>query len=162
VNGEWPLYVSLYAGQGQLLGWLTFTNSGQENVGGDVDWIKNAITGAGFYPNGFNFDLHVTGSVYNPAASPLINFANGMLVLTGGNLPSAVTNTVTVAGASATGANKLSLKLSAANGTFKGSVPDPPGKPISFSGVFLQNQNFGSGYFLGTTQSGRVFFAPAD
>jgi Subtilase family len=162
VNGNWPLYVSLYAGQGQILGWLSFTNSGGENPDGDVDWLKNAITGAKFYPNGFNFGLHTTGSIYNPAASPLINFANGMVVLTGGNLPNAVTNAVTVAGTSATGANKFSLKLSTANGTFKGSAPNPPGKPISFNGVFLQNQNFGSGYFLGTNQSGRVFFALAN
>ncbi|HWD91106.1 MAG TPA: S8 family serine peptidase [Verrucomicrobiae bacterium] len=162
VNGQWPLYASLYAGQGQLLGWLTFTNSGSENPGGDIDWIKNAIPGAKFYPNGFNFDFHALGSIYNPGAAPLIGFENGVVILTGGNLPNAITNNVTVAGTSATGANGLTLKLSSATGTFKGSFANPPGKPISFSGAFLQNQNFGSGYFLGTDQSGKVFFGPAN
>jgi hypothetical protein len=28
--------------------------------------------------------------------------------------------------------------------------------------VFLQNQDFGSGYFLGTGNSGSVFFGPAN
>jgi hypothetical protein len=32
---------------------------------------------------------------------------------------------------------------------------------IPFSGVILQKQNFGSGYFPGTNQSGKVFFGPA-
>ena len=162
VKGNWPLYISLYSGQGQLLGWLTFTNSGPENLGGDVDWIKNAITGAKFYPNGFNFNLQTIGSIYNPAASPLVGFANGRIVLTGGGLSNAITNNVTVAGASATGPNKLTLKLSPATGMFKGSIPNPPGKPVSINGAFLQNQNVGSGYFLGTDQSGRVFFEPAN
>jgi hypothetical protein len=57
----------------------------------------------------------------------------------------------------------LSLKLTPAKGTFKGSSAIPPGKgKISFSGVFLRNQNFGSGYFLQNGQSGRVFFGPAN
>jgi hypothetical protein len=162
-NGEWPLYASLYRGQGQLLGWLLFTNSGQKNVVGDVSWIKAAVPSAKFYPNGFDLDLQSIGSIYNPAAAPLIGFTSGVITLTGGNLASDITENVSVTGASVIATNKLSLKLSASKGTFKGSTPNPPAKAsISFNGVFLQNQNFGSGYFLGTNQSGRIFFGPAD
>jgi hypothetical protein len=163
VNGDWPLYVSLYAGQGQILGWLSLTNSGVENVGGDVSWIKAAMPTAKFYPSGFDFDTHATGSSYNSAAVPLINFTSGVVILTGGNLSDGITSGVTVNGISVTSTNKLTLKLSAAKGTFKGTVANPPGKAvIPFSGVYLQNQNFGSGYFLGTNQSGRVFFGPGN
>jgi hypothetical protein len=162
-NGQWPFYVSLYKGSGQVLGWLTVTNSGLENVGGDVNWIKAAIPTAKFYPNGFDFHTHATGSIYNSASAPLINFSSGMVILTGGNLPNAITNFVTINGTSATGANSTSLNLSASKGTFKGSVANPFAKgKISFSGTFLQNQNFGSGFFLGTSESGRVFFGPAN
>ena len=161
-NGQWPFYVSLYAGQGQILGWLTVTTSGPENVGGDVSWIKPAIPNAKFYPGGFNFNTHATGSIYNGAASPLINFSNGVIVLAGGNLVGPITNAVTVNGTSASGSG-ISLSLNAPKGTFKGSAANPPSKgKISFSGVFLQNQNFGSGFFLGTSQSSRVFFGPAN
>jgi hypothetical protein len=162
-NGEWPLYASLYGGQGQLLGWLAFTNSGQENIGGDVNWITAAIPRGKFYTNGFDIELPATGSVYNPALTPLIGFTSGVVVLSGGNLPNDITDNVSVIGAGVTSTNKLSLKLNAASGTFKGSIANPVQKgSISFSGVFLQNQDFGSGYFLGTNQSGRVFFGPAN
>ena len=158
-NGQWPLYVSLYGGQGQIFGWLLVTNSGPESVGGDVNWIKPTSGAAQFYPDGFNFTTHARGSIYNSATPP--GFANGMIILIGGDLANGITNSVTVNGTSITGANKLSVKLSA-KGTFKGSVPNPPGKPIPVNGVFLQNQGFGSGYFLGTDQSSRVFLGPAD
>lgn len=156
VTAEWPLYVSLYGGQGQILGWLSFTNSG---LSGDVSWIKGAMPTAKFYSSGFDFDTQATGSIYNSKAVPLIDFTSGVVILTGGNLSSAITSGLTVNGAAVTGTNKLSFKLSASKGSFNGSVPNPPNKTgIPFSGVFLQNQNFGSGYFLGTNQSGRVFF----
>lgn len=157
VNGQWPFYASLYAGQGQVLGWLTFTNSA---ISGDVNWIKNA-TGAGLYPNGFDTDLPVLGSIYNASAAPLIGFATGVVIFTDGDLPAALTNNVTVNGTSATGDNSLTLKLSSKNGMFHGTAVSPfDGTKILFNGVFLQNQDFGSGYFLGADQSGGVFFGP--
>ncbi|HXS68765.1 MAG TPA: S8 family serine peptidase, partial [Candidatus Polarisedimenticolia bacterium] len=158
-NGQWPFYVSLYGGQGQILGWLLVTNSGSENAGGDVNWIKPASETSKFYPGGFNFTTHATGSLFD--SSVPISFVNGEILLSGGDLADAILNPVTVSGSSATGANKLSLKLSA-TGAFKGSVPNPPGKPIPINGVFLQSRQFGSGYFLGTDQSSRVFFGPAE
>ena len=156
VTAEWPLYLSLYAGQGQILGWLSFTNLG---LSGDVSWIKMAMPAAKVYPGGFNFDTHAIGSIYNSAAVPLIDFTSGVVILTGGNLPADIASGVTVNGATVTSTNKLIFKLSASKGTFSGTVPNPPGKAgIPFSGVFLQNQNFGSGFFLGTNQIGIVFF----
>jgi hypothetical protein len=53
--------------------------------------------------------------------------------------------------------NKLTLSFTQSSGLFKGNLrtADHP-KSISFSGVVLQNQTNGSGYFLGTNQSGRI------
>jgi hypothetical protein len=69
---------------------------------------------------------------------------------------------VSINGPSATGAN-ATFSLSASKGTSKGTLVNPPSKSkIPFNGVFLQNQDFGSGYFLGTSQSGRVYFGPAN
>lgn len=159
VNGDWALYDAVSGGQEQILGWLTFNPVAQESVGGTVNWAK-AVPGAKFYPNGFSYDTHATGSIYRSSASPF-GFNSGIVLLTGGNLAGPLDFGITVSGATVTSTNGLSLKFSAAKGTFKGSAPNPPNKTgIIFNGVFLQNQDFGSGYFLGTSQSGRVYFGP--
>ena len=154
-NGQWPLYVSLYGGQGQLLGWLTFTNGGLE---GDVNWIKNPMPTAKFYPAGFDFDSHAVGSIYN-ATNPLLSFSSGVLVL---NLLGPSTNDITINGNKATGAN-VTFSLSPSKGTFKGIFTTSPiQSKIPFSGVLLQNQNTGAGYFLEGGRSGSVFIGPAN
>ena len=51
--------------------------------------------------------------------------------------------------------NPVTLAFNSASGLFKGTVINPAtGKPIAVNGVVLQNQNFGAGFFLGTTESG--------
>jgi len=156
-NGQWPLYVSLYGGQGQLFGWLTFANGA---VDGNVNWIKNP-TKAKFYPAGFAFDTYAVGSQFH-AANPLLDFSSRMLILSGANLPDPLTNLVTLSGTTVTGPN-VSLNLNAAKGTFKGSFVNPPAKgKIPLNGVLLQNQDSASGYFLGAGQSGTVFLGPAN
>jgi hypothetical protein len=55
------------------------------------------------------------------------------------------------------GNNKLSVTFAKPNGMFNGIVTVPEtGKTKPFKGAVLQNQGIGSGYFLGTNQSGRV------
>jgi len=56
-----------------------------------------------------------------------------------------------------TSLNSLSVTLSLPSGTFKGSFYDTGVvRSVSFSGVLLQKSTSGSGFFLGTNQSGRV------
>lgn len=163
-SGEYPLYASLYRGQGQLLGWLLFTNSVPATLGGNVDWIKSATAGGKLYTGGFNFETAAAGSFYNPKAAPLIGFSSGVVILSGGNLAQNITNLVNVTNGTTvvnTSTNKLTLKLSASKGTFSGSVADPTtGATRTFSGVFLQSEDEGLGYSLGTNQSSGVFFGP--
>jgi hypothetical protein len=51
----------------------------------------------------------------------------------------------------------MTLSISKSSGMFSGSVLPPDSrKAISFKGALLQNQKVGSGFFLGTNESGRV------
>jgi len=163
-DGEWPLYLSLYSGQGQVFGWLAFAGTVEQNPGGLFNWIKLANSKAKLYRAGFEIETNAIGSYYNPSLVPVTTFGNGVVVLAGGNLVSGIVDGVTVSSnnkvTSSTG-SKLKLTLKPAQGSFSGSVPDTrTGKKVKFNGVILQSQGFGSGYFLGSTESGYVYFGP--
>ncbi len=163
-DGRWPLYISLYKGQGQLLGWLNFENPNGEDLSGSVSWIKPANAKAKYYPAGFNLTVPANGSAYNSLASPLLNFSSGVVTFSGGNLTENIVCAVTLETNNKVidlSSNGLKLSLKSPQGLFKGSVVDPAtGKPIRFNGVLLQEQNFGAGFFLGTDLSGQVLFGP--
>jgi len=84
------------------------------------------------------------------------------LVFSGGNLTPAFTNIITLSERNKVGNlsdNKLSMSISTSSGLFGGSVVDPAtGKPSSFKGALLQNQNGGAGFLAGTNRSARVTF----
>jgi hypothetical protein len=160
VTGQWPFYAPLYSGGGSIFGWLTFSNG---VIGGTVDWFKPS--GGTLYPAGFvTRDTQVAGSVYQfTSGVPVLDFTSGQLWLANGNLTGSFTNEITLDSASkATSTNAtLKMAISTATGSFKGTVADPAGgKSISFTGVVLQKQNFGGGFFVGTNQTGRVFLGP--
>ena len=154
-QGSWPLYISVYGGKGSIIGWLSFTNNG---INGQADWFKLPQTTARFYPGGFTNSIEVIGSTYSYTNNlPILGFTNGQLLLTNGNLPQSITNQVETTDS---GTNKLTFRTS--SGLFKGSVMNPEtGQPISVSGIVLQNQNVGAGFFLGTNESGSVILSPS-
>lgn len=162
-NGFWPLFIPLYKGQGHLLSWQTIADVGDKDVGGDYNWIK-LPSFARFYPDGFNFTTNAYGSRFNAAMMPLTGFSEVLVELTGGNLPGSIGRDVLLSSQNkitVLGTNKVSLTFNKSVGSFKGSVPHPvSGKAVKFTGVVLQKQGFGSGYFLGTNQSGRVLIRP--
>jgi hypothetical protein len=161
-QGQWPLYASPYSGNGLILGWITLTNELANDIDGLVTWIKLAQASK-LYPGGFTNQTEVIGSLYLFTNNvPVLNFSTGQVSLVNGNLAADITNQVVLeTNNKVTGTNKLSLTLTSSSGLFKGSVPDPvTGKTISFNGVVLQKQDFGSGFFLGTNQTGRIFFGP--
>jgi len=92
----------------------------------------------------------------------VLNFTTGRVWLANGNLSQSFTNQIVLGNNNkVTDTNKLSLSIMTKSGLFKGSALSPDtGKPISFSGVVLEKQGFGSGFFLGTNQAGRVYFGP--
>jgi hypothetical protein len=164
-QAECPFYVSLYNGKGSIFGWFIFTNNGITNGLIPTSWFKLAQSTSKLYPNGFTNDAIVTGSLYTNNLSNL-GFTSSQLSLTlaNGNLPQSLSDQLTLASITATDPdnkkNKLTFK--AASGLFTGSVINTnTGKPILVSGVVLQNQNVGAGYFLNSPESGNVLLSPA-
>ena len=158
-QGFWPLYVSLYSGGGEFIGWLTFSNSAAADLTGMVTWIKPNQKTSKLYPAGFTWQTIVIGSHYGYTnGHPILGFTNADVVLSGGNLSSPIENTTTVAAnGKMTGTNHLSLTVNTANGVFTGSIVNPATKKtISISGVVLEKQTMAVGHFVGTNQSGSV------
>jgi hypothetical protein len=164
-DAVWPLYVPLYGGQGLLWSFISFTNSVQGDLGGDLTWVKTNVAKAKFYPDGFIVETNAWGSSYqNPGAgqNPL-NLASANLILTGGGLSQPVSNSVAFTGNRGTSSSggRLSLTFNPGVGTFSGRVAGQGlPKPIVYNGVALQVSNYASGFFLGTSQSGRVTVSP--
>jgi len=162
-EGQWALYVPLYSGQGSLLGWLTFTNQADRDLGGLLNWIKPARAATNLYPAGFTNQTDAFGSRYvftNGVRA--LNLTNGVLILENGNLPASLTNEFTLrTNNAAAGTCGLTLTITNATGLFQGSLTNPAtGKIIKVSGAVLQKANAGYGTFLGTNQSGSVFLGP--
>jgi hypothetical protein len=164
-EGDWPLYVSLYAGKGAVLSWMTFTNQVSSDINGAVVWIKQANPAAAQYPAGFISDTKAVGSLYvaPTGGNKAINLSSASVRFTGGNLPADFSNTVSVnAGSSVVNLspNALTLTISPTLGSFTGQVAEPgTGVVHPFSGVVLQKQNAGFGFLQGSTSSSRVTFA---
>jgi hypothetical protein len=136
-------------------------------VNGWVSWIKRAAPGATFYPLGFTNLSWAEGARYTPptnATTRVIQVTNGVVIFDGGNLSEPFTNLVRLTPTNRVindSANSMTLSLTLSNGTFSGSVKVPgTTRTNAFKGALLQDQDSGSGYFLGTNQSGHVFFGP--
>jgi len=163
-DGQWPLYVSLYGGRGQLLGWVDFTNAAQSDLSGNLNWFKEPIANVRSYPSGFDITPALEGSRFTPGTilAPVLDFTSGILVLSGGNLSTGVTNYISVgAYERLTGTNRLVMSITPSTGLFRGNAPNPlGGLPLIFDGVFLSKENYGAGYFLDSYLSGEVYFGP--
>ena len=165
-DGEWPLYMSLYGGQGSVWAWLDFdTNQPIFQISGWLSWIKPPRNGAAYYPPGFTNFVTALGSRYTGpinATTRVIALTNGIVIFDGGNLTAPFTNVVTLTSTNRVingSPNSLSLSLTRSNGLFSGSVKVPgTTRTNTFKGVLIQGLDSGYGYFLGTNQSGSVFF----
>jgi hypothetical protein len=58
-SGDWPLFISLYGRQGEIIGWLNFSGSG---FSGQPTWIKESNPKSKSFPNGFVLTPAVSGS----------------------------------------------------------------------------------------------------
>jgi hypothetical protein len=159
-TGDWPLYGSLYAGQGAIVGWIHFADAPGTDLAGAVSWIKPP--GDVYYPNGFDLETTLVGSRY---AAPILNLSNAVLSVTGGNLISACTNQLSVSTLGRVvnaGPEQMVMSVTPSGGLFTGKLyPPDTATAIRFKGALLQKSGFGSGFFLGTNQSGKVLLQPA-
>jgi hypothetical protein len=167
-SGQWPLYVSLYAGGGSVLGWLQFADNPSNDVSGELNWIRPPIKTSKLYPGGFGMPSAAVGSLYVAPVGKdtrVLALTNGMDTLSGGNLSENSTNAVTLGFSSKVvnaGSNKLTMIFALPSGLFTGTLVEAgTTRHITYSGVVLQKANYGCGYFLGTNQSGSVLFSPA-
>ena len=58
-SGAWPLFISLYHQQGEIMGWLNFNNNA---ISGTTTWIKQPNNKNKDFPNGFDLNSNATGS----------------------------------------------------------------------------------------------------
>jgi hypothetical protein len=166
-QGFWPMFASVYGGQGGVIGWEQFASSLPPHFGGQSLWFKPAGAGPRYYPQGFTNEVEASGALYTRprgAAVLPLNNGQGSLIFSGGGLHAAFTNTVTLDlhnRVTSPSNPALKFKLNAASGLFSGSVSSPPLGLFFFQGALLENGNFGAGSFLGPVQSGEVYLGPA-
>ena len=159
---KWPLYVSIYKGNGSLLSRVAFTDKISSSLEGELNWIKGGSFTSGFYPKGFTNEISVTGSIYQAPINQTwgLNFGTGQVGLERGNIGAFLFHNVTIGPnhvvvASDGPINGLNLKCTLASGLLKGSFIHPAtGKKTPINGVILQKQNNARGFFLGTNESG--------
>ena len=166
-QGIWPLYVSSYKGQGMLLGWMTFSNEVSSDLSGTIYWLKLPQPTAKLYRPGFGFPegIQAVGSLYSLTnGTPLLNLpSGGSAILQQGNPVQSFTNNFTLgADNKVVSANGLTVTISLASGSFKGTALNPANNvKVPITGVLLQKQNAAYGLFLGTNgESGSVYLGP--
>lgn len=159
-DGFFPLYAS--PSNQAVLGWVHFTNAPQRELTGDLVWMRaGSVNGVcdGSFTNG----IELVASGYTPPAYKQrgIFITNGTIILNEGNLPNPITNQLIISDANkfkliTTNGSMKSLAFAPASGLLKATFvhPDKPGKPTPVSGIYLQNQNYGGGFFVGTNQTG--------
>ena len=165
-DGHWPFYAAYPAppagNGGAVVGWLTFSNRLASALGGTLYWFRPAGKTPAFYQGGFtNLAVPVSGSAYNPNATPLLALSSDQVTLDGGNLPFAITNQITLSPSvtvtvAPPNTNKLALTINKSTGAISGTIANPsnPKQTFKISGVLVQNQPSAVGYFLGTNESG--------
>ena len=164
--GHWPFFQTLYAKGGSVLGWISFADRMEDDLRGDLSWIKPVFTKSPIYSNGFLYRATASGSRYRPSTGPLdpvLNLTNATLGFTGGNLIEAFTNQVVLTNATKflnLSGNTLALTLTKANGSFSGAVthtnvPNSGGR-ATFKGVVHQKGNYGAGFSPGTSETSAV------
>ncbi|HSU53178.1 MAG TPA: hypothetical protein VLT36_03880 [Candidatus Dormibacteraeota bacterium] len=164
-DGHWPFYAGLPRGQGQLIGWLSLDNSIEPALFGQMSWNKGATYTSLYYSGGFDAMLYPTGSSYQPPSRglPILAVTDAYLYFSDGSDESLTNNVIFSAnsGPEDLGSNVLSFKVTPGSGLFRGTFVKPSAlRPVPFSGVVLQSQNVGSGYYLFGSQSGRVDLGP--
>jgi hypothetical protein len=157
VNGEgiWPLYMSLNKGEGVAMSWVQFRSAPV----GKMLWV---------YPGGFR-QLDLESSKYTKRSDRAIELfsaadgGHGRLCFEEGQLDS-VRAVVIIGGnnrAAFPSGEKITLQINPATGLFNGLFRNAEtGKPVTFKGALLQEQNYGAGLFMNGTVPGRVYLTP--
>jgi hypothetical protein len=162
-GGFFPLYIPLYAREGSLSGWLTFTHIGLTS--NPVDWFKDSIE-HGPYTNGFALTgLSLALSPYLKGTNTL-GTSNVVVTLSAGDISGVVTDFGTfrakgIVPLSSSASNGV-VSFNVTNGIFVGSFIDPAdGKTNAIHGALVQPTMEALGYFIYSNHlSGNVLISP--
>ena len=166
IIGQMPVYVSLYSGKGLLLGLIFNLNNGVLEA--KIGWQRD-LSQSGFYTNGFTNLLEGQMSVWtNPAPhTPAIALTNGLLEISGGPFPMALTFKVVVnndnaivklPGSGCT--NSMHGSINPLTGEFTIWFGDDDGQEIVGHGVIAQSLANGYGLFVTKRKSGVISLQP--
>jgi hypothetical protein len=180
-SGVWPMWAPLYVqkriglltakeikeNKGEIMGWLTFqtnTPAGSANLAplGTVDWINTGGTNT-YWTAGHTNQVAVLASRWRGVA-PLLNWTtNGVADVSGANLGSNafsanLTLTTNKLIATVPLTNNFKIGLTLGKGLIKGSLSNSVSGTINvpWTGVLLQDHNYGRGSFLSPTGAGKV------
>src|SRR5207302_678417 len=88
-GGTWPFYAPLYSGKGSISSLLVFTNRMNDDLNGEMNWIKPGTPDVGYYFAGFTNQSQMIGSSYHipsPLTKPILDLPNTFIAFTGGDL----------------------------------------------------------------------------
>jgi len=166
-DGEWPLFVRLYNGGGELIGWENFSEALDRDVDGTVVWNKPGAAAGTLYTNGFGLGTTLSGARYHPPTGPqdlLLSYANPVAAFSHGNLEGPFANALQLKPGNVIanlGTNRLTMSIALPTGLFSGSVTVPGStRVLLFKGALHQKGDYGGGYFPGLNQGGRVQVGP--
>jgi hypothetical protein len=171
-DGYWPLYASPYGGRGLLIGWLNFVDYGGVGL---VLWQKSpSVSSGGYFPNGFSSERVAMVRPYTapPPGQNAVNWTNGTVHISSGDLPAGVTSHVLLVNNQFSmtdgSISNLTITISPANGLFQGTFVHPlTGRTTSFKGAVMQTASpfyymESGGWFLGTNAGGNIRLIPQD
>lgn len=161
-SGLIAVYIPLFNGKGFAAGWVSV--EGKTWVDGSLLWVcpPNA-TAKTLWKSGFTNNIEFSGSVYRLTNGvPVISGSSLPVILSGGNLPDSITNTLSINSKNVLTVNppvdaKLSLALNPTTGVVSGIFTHPATqKTVKVHAILLQQPGIGYGYFLGTNAAGSL------
>lgn len=157
-GGEWPVYISAYAGRGSFQGWIQVGNSEVTNE--ELAWFKEPGVPGLLYPDGFTVYPETFISPYTPPAAGqrILPFFVGEAVFTISEDGFATQFGLTIDNKFINlGAEGLTVKFVPKSGLFSGTITDSDsGARVKFGGVVFAPESVAVGHFLGSTESGSV------
>jgi hypothetical protein len=165
--GDLPVYASLYANTGLLLGWLNLTNLQAAPPTNLLAWIKKPSRATALYPDGFTNLMSTLGSIWTnpPAKTPALTLADGQLQITNTALSLTfnvgVSNNNTLEKLAGSATNSLAGTIAPKTGLLTVTFGNGKAKATTTgTGAILQSQTNAGGFFLTPTNAGSINLQP--
>jgi O-glycosyl hydrolase len=163
LNGEWPVYLPVNGGRDSILGWVT--NRPGAGPQGAASWIKTANANNKLFPAGLTNLTALTGWVYTPPTSTVLNFPTSLTAtFEGADFATPLTNSLMLklpgSFTDLTQINRLSLTWTRSTGLLSGGVtPSGTKRRATIRGVLSEDLGVAFGYCL-STNSSRFLLSP--